>query len=129
VIGRIRRSLGESLGAFRDVFGNPDLRRLELAWAATQLGRFAYFIAIAVYAFNQGGATAVGVVAVIRLLPGAMVPLKMVRAYFNSAGSYSTKGEVRDKGCAALSYGKKHMSPQWTQGKCRPRRSTAAALL
>ena len=72
MIGRIKASLGESLAAFRDVFGNPDLRRLELAWSATQLGRFAYFIAIAVYAFDQGGATAVGLVAVIRLIPGAV---------------------------------------------------------
>jgi MFS family permease len=72
VPGRIRGSVGESLGAFRDVFANPDLRRLELAWTATQLGRFAYFIAIAVYAFDAGGATAVGVVAVIRLLPSAL---------------------------------------------------------
>ena len=72
MIGRIKASLGESLAAFRDVFGNPDLRRLELAWSATQLGRFAYFIAIAVYAFDQGGATAVSLVAVIRLLPGAV---------------------------------------------------------
>src|SRR5262249_28266683 len=68
---RIRASVGESRSAFRDVFGNPEPRRLELAWTATQLGRFAYFIAIAVYAFDQGGATAVGLVAVIRLLPSA----------------------------------------------------------
>jgi CRP-like cAMP-binding protein len=72
MLGRIRGSVGESLAAFRDVFANPDLRRLELAWTATQLGRFAYFIAIAVYAFDAGGATAVGVVAVIRLLPSAL---------------------------------------------------------
>lgn len=72
VLGRMRRSVGESLAAFRDVFANPDLRRLELAWTATQLGRFAYFIAIAVYAFDAGGATAVGLVAVIRLLPSAL---------------------------------------------------------
>ncbi len=71
MLGRIRGSVGESLAAFRDVFANPDLRRLELAWTATQLGRFAYFIAIAVYAFDAGGATAVGLVAVIRLLPSA----------------------------------------------------------
>ena len=71
VVGRIRGSLGTSLAAFHEVFSNPDLRRLELAWTATQLGRFAYFIAIAVYAYDAGGAAAVGLVAVLRLLPAA----------------------------------------------------------
>src|SRR5205085_565483 len=34
VVGRIKASLGESTAAFRDVFANPDLRRLEPAQAA-----------------------------------------------------------------------------------------------
>jgi MFS family permease len=72
VVGRIRGSVAESLSAFRDVFSNPDLRRLELAWIATQLGRFAYFVALSVYAFDRGGATAVGVVTVVRLVPAAI---------------------------------------------------------
>ena len=72
MIASIRASIAESSSAFRGVFANPDLRRVELAWTATNLGRFAYFIAIAVYAFDAGGATAVGLVAVIRLIPAAV---------------------------------------------------------
>jgi MFS family permease len=72
VVERIRASVAESLSAFRDVFANRDLRRLEIAWVATQLGRFAYFVALAVYAYDQGGATAVGLVNVIRLVPAAI---------------------------------------------------------
>jgi MFS family permease len=72
VAGRIRARLGESFGAFRDVFANPNLRRVELAWAGTNIGRWAYFVALAVYAYEQGGATAVGLVALIRMFPSAI---------------------------------------------------------
>ncbi len=68
---KIRDRLGESFGAFRDVFSNADLRRVELAWTATSLARFAYFVAIAVYAYQEGGAAGVGIVSVLRLLPSA----------------------------------------------------------
>jgi MFS family permease len=71
-VAGIRRRLGESLGAFRDVFGNPNLRRVELAWAGTNIGRWAYFVALAVYAYEQGGAAAVGLVALIRMFPSAL---------------------------------------------------------
>ena len=67
----VRARLNESFGAFRGVFANPNLRRLELAWAGTQLGRWAYFVALAVYAFDQGGASAVALMAVVRLIPSA----------------------------------------------------------
>jgi MFS family permease len=72
VAGRIRARLGESFGAFRDVFANPNLRRVELAWAGTNIGRWAYFVALAVYAYEQGGAAAVGLVALIRMFPSAI---------------------------------------------------------
>ena len=70
--GRIRGRLGGSLGAFKDVFANPNLRRVEVAWAGTCIGRWAYFVALAVYAYEQGGAGAVGLVAVVRMLPSAI---------------------------------------------------------
>jgi len=54
--------LAESGRAFRDVFRNPALRRIELAWAASVIGTWAYGIAVVVYAYEQGGATAVGLV-------------------------------------------------------------------
>jgi MFS family permease len=66
------KRLGESAKAFRDVFGNRSLRRLELAYAGSIVGVWAYGIAIAVYAYEQGGATAVGVVSAIRWLAGGI---------------------------------------------------------
>jgi MFS family permease len=64
--------LRESSKAFRDVFANPALRRIELAWAASIFGTWAYGIAVIVYAFEQGGATAVGVVGLARWLAAAV---------------------------------------------------------
>jgi MFS family permease len=61
----------ESLRALRDVFHNQSLRRLQLAWAGSIIGSWAYAVALAVYAYRHGGASAVGFVALIRWLPAA----------------------------------------------------------
>ena len=71
-VSGLRGRLGESLQAFRAVFQNPNLRRLQLAWAGSIIGHWAYGIALAVYAYEQGGATAVGVVGLVRMLPAAL---------------------------------------------------------
>src|SRR5215211_192388 len=65
--------LRESLRALADVFRNPGLRRLELAWVGSVTGEWAYVVALAVFAYEAGGATAVGLVGVIRFLPSAVV--------------------------------------------------------
>jgi MFS family permease len=70
-VRRLLAELNESAAAFREVFRNPALRRIELAWAASILGTWAYGIAVVVYAFEQGGAKAVGVVGLVRWLAAA----------------------------------------------------------
>ena len=67
------RHVRESLRAFAAVFGNRDLRRVELAWSGSIVGQWGYEVALAVYAYRAGGATAVGLVALVRLLPAAIV--------------------------------------------------------
>ena len=59
-------NLAQSGSAFRNVFRNRGLRRLELAWAGSIIGTWAYAIAVVVYAYEQGGARAVGVVGLVR---------------------------------------------------------------
>jgi MFS family permease len=59
--------------SLRAVFGNPGLRRLELAFAGSIVGDRAYAVAVALYAFEQGGPTAVGVLGVIRYVSLALV--------------------------------------------------------
>jgi MFS family permease len=66
--GRARAALA-ALGA---VFASPPLRRLQLAWAGSILGGWAYLVALGVYAYDQGGAAAVGIVGLIRLVPAAL---------------------------------------------------------
>ena len=69
----MKERLAESLRAFRAVFGNPNLRRIELAWAGSETGRWMYVVAVAVFAYDAGGASAVGLVALIRVFPAAAI--------------------------------------------------------
>ena len=69
MFGSFRERLGESTDAFRAVVTNPALRRVELSWAASITAYWAFIIALAVYAYDQGGPAAVGLVGVIRVLP------------------------------------------------------------
>ena len=64
--------MSQSAGALAAVFRSRDLRRLQLAWAGSIIGSWAYLVALAVYAYNEGGPAAVGLVGVIRLLPSAL---------------------------------------------------------
>jgi MFS family permease len=67
------RRLRESAGAFSDVFRNRNLRRLELGWAGSIFGAWAYTVAIYVYTYDHGGATAVGVMAALRWVAAGVV--------------------------------------------------------
>ena len=61
-----------SLAALGEVLSSPPLRRLQLAWVGSILGGWAYLVALGVYAYDQGGAAAVGIVGLIRLIPAAL---------------------------------------------------------
>ena len=63
---RFLAGLAEARTAFGGVLRNPALRRLELAWACSIVGAWAYGVAVVVYAFQHGGARAVGVVGLLR---------------------------------------------------------------
>ena len=69
----VRGRLAESFGAFRAVFANPNLRRVELAWAGSETGKWMYVVAVGVFAYNEGGAGAVALVALIRVIPAAII--------------------------------------------------------
>ncbi len=62
----------ETNAAFAAVFRNPALRRVQLAWAAAHLGNVSIAVAVAVYAYGIGGAAAVSLIYVIRLVPAAI---------------------------------------------------------
>src|SRR5262245_24051075 len=80
--GRVRdvsgfaAKIADSGRALARVFSNPGLRRLQLAFVGSIVGDWAYATAVAVYAFGQGGAAAVGLLGVVRYLSmAAVLPL------------------------------------------------------
>ena len=68
-----RASFRQSLA---DALATGDLRRLQLTWTFASIGSWTFFIVLAVYAYDRGGATAVGVAALARMVPaGLAAPL------------------------------------------------------
>lgn len=72
MVGKVRKEVGSAAGALSEVFANPGLRNLEFSWGAFSTATWAYAIALSVYAFDYAGVAAVGLIAVIRLAPGAI---------------------------------------------------------
>jgi MFS family permease len=75
--------------ALRRVLANRNLRRIQLAYAGSLFGDWAYATAITVWAYHEGGARAVGVYAAARFIAmavagpmGAVVADKMSRRRF-----------------------------------------------
>ena len=59
-----------------DALATRELQRLQLAWTAAAVGGWIFFIVLAVYAYDVGGASAVGAAALARMLPaGLAAPL------------------------------------------------------
>lgn len=72
-MGQIRKSMRETGTSIKTVFTNPALRRINLAFAGSKIGDWAYATAVTVWAYQVGGATAVGVWGMIRLALLAVV--------------------------------------------------------
>jgi MFS family permease len=63
----------ETRTSLATVFRNPALRRLNVALAGSMIGDWAYATAIAVWAYDVGGALAVGIWGTVRLTLGAVL--------------------------------------------------------
>jgi MFS family permease len=71
-MNKLGEQLRDSLRAMREVYANRGLRRLQLAWAGSIIGTWAFTVALAVYAYHHGGASTVGLVVLIRWLPAGL---------------------------------------------------------
>ncbi|HEU5216558.1 MAG TPA: MFS transporter [Gaiellaceae bacterium] len=65
--------LRSKLAAARLAAGNENVRRVELAWGTAITAEWTYFVALGVFAYQAGGATAVGLAGLVRLLPAGLV--------------------------------------------------------
>src|SRR5262245_25948522 len=61
--------LRESLAA---ATATPALRRLQLGWLLSSIGSWAFMVTLALYAFDRGGAAAVGLAAAARMIPAGI---------------------------------------------------------
>jgi MFS family permease len=63
----------QAAAALGAVMRNPGLRKVELAWGASIAAEWAHFVALGVFAYAEGGTTAVGIAGLVRMLPAAVV--------------------------------------------------------
>ncbi|MBA2568924.1 MAG: MFS transporter [Actinobacteria bacterium] len=68
----MRERLRESKEAFSAVFSNPALRLVELSWTLTTTAYWVFIVALSLFAYEEGGVAAVGVVGLIRVLPSVV---------------------------------------------------------
>ena len=72
-MSRVGDAVGETGRSLSTVFGNPGLRRVNLAFAGSAIGDWAYATAILVWAYGVGGAAAVGIWSTTRFVLMAFV--------------------------------------------------------
>jgi predicted MFS family arabinose efflux permease len=61
------------VGVVRTVSGNPGLLRVELAYVGFNVAEWATWVSILAFAYEVGGAAATGLVAVVQLVPAALL--------------------------------------------------------
>ncbi len=72
-MNRVRQRLAEAGRALATNARSRDLRRAQLSFGAAWAAEWAFTVAIGVVAFREGGASAVGLVALLRMVPAALV--------------------------------------------------------
>jgi predicted MFS family arabinose efflux permease len=71
-VSEFRRQLNETTRSFRAVFANPQLRKLQIAFAGSVTGEWGFLVALVVYANEHGGAKSVSAILVIRWVASAL---------------------------------------------------------
>ena len=74
-MGRLgtRSKLEQAVGAFTSNWRNPNLRRAQLSFLGAWTAEWAFTVALGIVAYNDGGAFALGLVGLLRMLPSAIL--------------------------------------------------------
>jgi MFS family permease len=68
-----QRRLRAAVRAFAASAHNPAVRRIQLGFAGACMAGWTFQVVLSVYAYNQGGAKAVGLVTLLRMVPSALL--------------------------------------------------------
>jgi MFS family permease len=71
--GRRRTTLRDAGAAFTSNWRNRDLRRAQLSFLGAWTAEWAFTVALGIVAYRDGGAAAVGLVGLLRMLPSALL--------------------------------------------------------
>jgi MFS family permease len=69
----VRSRLGKAAGAFTSNARNPNLRRAQLSFLGAWTAEWAFTVGLGIVAYRDGGATAVGLVGLLRMVPSAVL--------------------------------------------------------
>jgi len=69
----LRGRLGQAAGAFTSNARNPNLRRAQLSFLGAWTAEWAFTVGLGIVAYRDGGATAVGLVGLLRMAPSAIL--------------------------------------------------------
>jgi MFS family permease len=65
--------LGQATAAFTSNWRNPNLRRAQLSFLGAWTAEWAFTVALGIVAYRDGGATALGLVGLLRMVPSAIL--------------------------------------------------------
>jgi MFS family permease len=68
-----RTRLADAAAAFSSNARNPDLRRAQLSFLGAWTAEWAFTVALGIVAYRDGGATALGLVGLLRMVPSALL--------------------------------------------------------
>lgn len=68
-----RNRLGQAVAAFTSNARNPNLRRAQLSFLGAWTAEWAFTVALGIVAYRDGGAGALGLVGLLRMLPSAIL--------------------------------------------------------
>src|SRR5215207_1628075 len=71
-VGGGRSRLGEAAAALTSNWRNPNLRRAQLSFLGAWTAEWAFTVALGIVAYRDGGAAALGLVGLLRMVPSAV---------------------------------------------------------